>query len=422
MNIINSSNIYHIYKKSKNRSKSANEIDKIKLKPHNKIIKKNISNFSSLSTTFTKKSKEEINTKIINYYNVISIKERKKIRLINKQFFNLENYYNHNKVSNNIKLKPINLSYCQNFNDLKIENQNNVKTKNKKVLSLKNKNIIKINQSMTLMFKKKKPKENLFKRLLNSNQNHFPSLIKAQNIKWLWINKSSIIETFIIYYQKYQWFFEKNKLITKDRLIEFMHLINKEEDEIFLDNIFLLFDFENNGTIDFSKMLFNFIITANYSYEKKIKLILTLVLNKNKFINLKNLIELFVFTINFKERKIILECIKEELKIKENNIIIQLNNIYEILLTNKKIKKIFKKYFINYNDIKEELEKEIEKISYNCSRNILKSSQNISSFSNSQILKMNSILKNLQKYDNLKEKNNKENNFNNDFEEYNYYY
>ena len=68
MNIINSSNIYHIYKKSKNRSKSANEIDKIKLKPHNKIIKKNISNFSSLSTTFTKKSKEEINTKIINYY------------------------------------------------------------------------------------------------------------------------------------------------------------------------------------------------------------------------------------------------------------------------------------------------------------------------------------------------------------------
>ncbi len=325
-------------------------------------------------------------------------------------------------MSNNIKLKPINLSYCQNFNDLKIENQNNVKTKNKKVLSLKNKNIIKINQSMTLMFKKKKPKENLFKRLLNSNQNHFPSLIKAQNIKWLWINKSSIIETFIIYYQKYQWFFEKNKLITKDRLIEFMHLINKEEDEIFLDNIFLLFDFENNGTIDFSKMLFNFIITANYSYEKKIKLILTLVLNKNKFINLKNLIELFVFTINFKERKIILECIKEELKIKENNIIIQLNNIYEILLTNKKIKKIFKKYFINYNDIKEEVEKEIEKISYNCSRNILKSSQNISSFSNSQILKMNSILKNLQKYDNLKEKNNKENNFNNDFEEYNYYY
>ena len=422
MNIINSSNIYHIYKKSKNRSKSANEIDKIKLKPHNKIIKKNISNFSSLSTTFTKKSKEEINTKIINYYNVISIKERKKIRLINKQFFNLENYYNHNKVSNNIKLKPINLSYCQNFNDLKIENQNNVKTKNKKVLSLKNKNIIKINHSMTLMFKKKKPKENLFKSLLNSNQNHFPSLIKAQNIKWLWINKSSIIETFIIYYQKYQWFFEKNKLITKDRLIEFMHLINKEEDEIFLDNIFLLFDFENNGTIDFSKMLFNFIITANYSYEKKIKLILTLVLNKNKFINLKNLIELFVFTINFKERKIILECIKEELKIKENNVIIQLNNIYEILLTNKKIKKIFKKYFINYNDIKEELEKEIEKISYNCSRNILKSSLNISSISNNQILKMNSILKNLQKYDNLKEKNNKENNFNNDFEEYNYYY
>ena len=59
-------------------------------------------------------------------------------------------------MSNNIKLKPINLSYCQNFNDLKIENQNNVKTKNKKVLSLKNKNIIKINQSMTLMFKKKK--------------------------------------------------------------------------------------------------------------------------------------------------------------------------------------------------------------------------------------------------------------------------
>ena len=34
---------------------------------------------------------------------------------------------------------------------------------------------------------------------------------------------------------------------------------------------------------------------------------------------------------------------------------------------------------------------------------------------------MNSILKNLQKYENLKEKNKKENNFN-DFEEYNFYY
>jgi hypothetical protein len=129
-----------------------------------------------------------------------------------------------------------------------------------------------------------------------------------------------------------------------------------------------------------------------------------------------------VYTINLKERKKIFEYIKEELKTKENNIIIQLNKIYDILLNNKKIKTIFKKYFINYYDLKEEVEKEIEKISYNCSRNILKSSQNISSFSNSQILKMNSILKNLQKYDNLKEKNNKENNFNNDFEEYNYYY
>ena len=417
------SNIIHIYKIYNNRSKSVNEIDKMKLKPYNKIKKKNISHISSLSTTITKKSKENINKNIINYYNVISLKERKKIRLINKQFFNLENYYNHYKFSKTFKLKPINLSYCQNFNDLRIENQNKTKSKNNKIFSLKKNNTIKMNQSMTLMFKKKKPKENLFKRLLNSNnQNQFPSLIKAQNIKWLWKNKSSIIETFIVYYKKYQWFFEKNKLITKERLIEFMHLINNAEDEIFLDNIFLLFDFENNNTIDFSKMLFNFIITGNYSYEKKIKLVLSLVVNnKNKLINIKNLLELLVYTINLKERKKIFEYIKEELKTKENNIIIQLNKIYDILLNNKKIKTIFKKYFINYYDLKEEVEKEIEKISYNCSRNILKSSQNISCISKSQIIKMNSILKNLQKYENLKEKNKKENNFN-DFEEYNFYY
>ena len=34
------SNIIHIYKIYKNRSKSVNEIDKMKLKPYNKIKKK----------------------------------------------------------------------------------------------------------------------------------------------------------------------------------------------------------------------------------------------------------------------------------------------------------------------------------------------------------------------------------------------
>jgi hypothetical protein len=114
------------------------------------------------------------------------------------------------------------------------------------LFTLKNGDKLKQNKSLTFLIKKSKPKENFLRRLLliKNNENSLKTSIKIQNIKWLWANKSYIIEKLIFFFQDYKWFFEKNRYVNKDVLKEFMTIINIEQDIVLIDNLFLLFDYE----------------------------------------------------------------------------------------------------------------------------------------------------------------------------------
>ncbi len=304
--------------------------------------------------------------------NAISVEDRKTLKKINGNTLNIQN--NNSKLNSKnknvlkLKLGKSIQNYIRNMNN-KIDeddkknqqynlfNNNYFKGTIKPTLSglysLKNGDKIKQNKSFTFLIKKSKPKENCLRRLLlnNNNENSLKSSIKIQNIKWLWTNKSYIIEKLIFFFQDYKWFFEKNKYVNKDILKEFMTLTNIEHDIVLIDNLFLLFDYEGKGIIDFKKVLITLIISSNKIYEHKIRLIINILNEKDGTLKLKDFNDILINIIPYKKRKDLTNIIKEELGIKETNILIQTNNILDILLNNKKVIRLLNKCFIDYDDM-----------------------------------------------------------------------
>ena len=138
-----------------------------------------------------------------------------------------------------------------------------------------------------------------------------------------------------------------------------MRLINMKKDQIFIDNVFLLFDYERNNFVNFKKVLFSLIITSNKNYNQKIRLILNLIKSEDNIINLNDLNNLFLYTIPFKERKYIINLIQEKLNVNEKNLCIADSLLYKFLTSSDKIYICFKKYFINYDDIIIDIDSEI---------------------------------------------------------------
>lgn len=362
-------------------------------------------------------SNSNLSLKII--LNAISVEDRKNLKKINNNTFNIQN--NNNKLNSKnknlfkLKLDKSIKNYIQNMNhkideDDKKNQQYNlfnnnyskgkIKPKLSGLFTLKNGDKLKQNKSYTFLIKKSKPKENFLKQLIlvKNNENSLKSSIKIQNIKWLWTNKSYIIEKLIFFFQDYKWFFEKNKYVNKDILKEFMSITNIEHDIIFIDNLFLLFDYEGQGNIDFKKVLFTLIISSNKNYEQKIRLIINLLNEKDGSLKLKDFNDLLINTISYKNRKNLIDIIKEELRIKEINILIQKKNILDILLNNKKIIRILNNLFIDIDNMINDVDSEINNVFID----IMKISQN-SLFSHfnkrlicNDIKKLDQIVKSMQ--------------------------
>ena len=276
------------------------------------------------------------------------------------------------------------------------------------LFNLKNGNKLKTNKSTTFLFKKIKPQENILRRLLSIKENNssLKQAIKSQNIKWLWLHKSFIIEQLIFYFQDYKWFINKNQFINKKILEEFMIITNLKKDKIFIDNIFLLFDYENEGFIDFKKVLFSFIISSNSNYQQKIRLMLNLIKNENDDnINIKDLNNLFIYTIPFNERKFIINLIKDNLSFKDG-CLIEDSLIFNFLSSNDKIYNIFKKYFVNFDDITNEIDNEIN----NAFMGVMKTSKfslfgkDTNTFILNDLKKLENIIHSLKKNMDFKEK------------------
>ena len=371
--------------------------NKFKSKSQNNIqIPKKMSKFNSSFSMF--KEKENIlrrlnKYKITNDQSLLNFPYAAKI----KEFLNpisIEDRKNLKKIKNDISDKEIELlstnrinkkkkSNLQNFFDNYIEKLNkkideyeknkrddlfNYKPSKGKIKNdflgtyiLKNGYKIKSYKSSTCLLKKSQPQENLLRRLLSIKQNNssLNKAIKSQNIKWLWLHKSFLIEQLIFYFQEYRWFIDKNEFISKKTLEEFLRLINMKKDQIFIDNVFLLFDYERNNFVNFKKVLFSLIITSNKNYNQKIRLILNLIKSEDNIINLNDLNNLFLYTIPFKERKYIINLIQENLNVNEKNLCIADSLLYKFLTSSDKIYICFKKYFINYDDIIIDIDSEI---------------------------------------------------------------
>ena len=337
-------------------------------KTKKKIVSKYPSNYSNSNKSINaisfqdRKNLKKIRGNRIDFYNKIfePTNKKKKHNIIQLKIEkSIKNYVEkmNNKINEDYK---INQQY-----DLFNNNKNNrikLKRNFSGLFELKNGNKIKQNKSMTFLIKKSKPQENILRRLLliDNDENSLKGSIKKQNIKWLWIHKSIIIEKLIFFFHDYKWFLEKNKYFNKKILEEFMYIIGVEQDQVFIDNIFLLFDNERKGFVNFKKVLFSLIISSNNNYNNKIRLILNLLNEENNQLKLKDFNELLINNIPYKERKLIINIIKEEIGNKDFNILIPKDKFLEILFYNKKIVKILNKFFKNFEEIKNNIEKEID--------------------------------------------------------------
>jgi hypothetical protein len=133
---------------------------------------------------------------------------------------------------------------------------------------------------------------------------------------------------------------------------------------------------------------------------------LNLIKNENDDnINIKDLNNLFIYTIPFNERKFIINLIKDNLSFKDG-CLIEDSLIFNFLSSNDKIYNIFKKYFVNFDDITNEIDNEIN----NAFMGVMKTSKfslfgkDTNTFILNDLKKLENIIHSLKKNMDFKEK------------------
>ena len=348
---------------------------------------------------------EKRNKNFLINRNSISVTDRKKIKSISKSKNLFFNNLRENKHLSNKKFNLINSYYNEiNFNKEKIslysnqfQNIQKLFVNNLKGLYLnKTGDKLKCNKSMTFMIKKQKPKKTILEKLINNNNNE-NSLKKAifwQNLKWLWFNKNIFIEQIINNYFDYKWFFNDGKLITKEICEEFL-ILREIYDKNFINNFFILFDFNKNGFINFTFAVNILIATSNNSYEEKIKKILDILKNEKNFVNFNVFLEIFNNIFLPFDKKLLINKLKKDLNIeKQKNF--DLNYFYlEDFLNKTEIKKILKKYFVKFNEIEENVEKEMGIAFMDLKKRLLNNNQFAKSIIKKQTEKFENIINKL---------------------------
>ena len=154
---------------------------------------------------------------------------------------------------------------------------------------------------------KKENKNNYLHNLLSVNSkinnSTLNNLVKLKTIKWLWNQKSIIIEKLFLCYQHYKWFLDQNEYISKAKFIEFLAMTEIGNDNEFVENLFHIFKRQNEinkniDTIMFNECLLFLVFTSNYSYERKLNLFLDILSNeKNTIIPMKilQMLKLLIF-------------------------------------------------------------------------------------------------------------------------------
>jgi Ca2+-binding EF-hand superfamily protein len=172
-----------------------------------------------------------------------------------------------------------------------------------------------------------------------------------------------LIEQLLAKYLEIKWFLEKNNYMKKEVFVEFLTLMKlvPNHDDTFPNKIFLLFDEESTGEINFKLFLFIMELTSKTSSDiEKIIFYVELfsdlkIKNKNECINVLEMYEILKHLINSsshtKEYKYLYDLLKNEFNEGEKidiNLYINKQQLYQFFLNNKFIQKLLQNFWIQY--------------------------------------------------------------------------
>ena len=217
--------------------------------------------------------------------------------------------------------------------------------------------------STTMLIKKYKQNNKVLEQLLkqrnkglshNKQMKHF---LKLQSIKWLWEHKSLLIEKLFLYYPNYKWFFDKNEYLDMKKFKEFLIITNLGKDDEFAEYLFLTFEQQRHEVhtevIYFKECLFYLILTADYSYERKLQLMLSIIESTiTKKIPIDKFMKLLLITIsNVKEWNYINILFKNNgIETKSSNSVDR-QIVFKILIGSEIAKAVFNLYYERYKQI-----------------------------------------------------------------------
>lgn len=189
------------------------------------------------------------------------------------------------------------------------------------------------------------------------------NLVKLKTIKWLWNHKSIIIEKLFLCYQHYKWFLDQNEYISKAKFIEFLAMTEIGNDNEFVENLFYIFKRQNeinknNDTIMINECLLFLVFTSNYSYERKLNLLLDILSNGNNTIipsKILQMLKLLIF-----EPEDYTYC-KNTIKYSGFKMeqLYEKKDVFLCLIDNGRFQKILNSYYVLFYNIDKRLEDEL---------------------------------------------------------------
>lgn len=268
--------LYSPQKKNNNKKLMFSPLNKINYIERKKI--RSMTNIKSENPFLNENN--GVNFKLFNDEKInekIGIKRNKNLSLLTKNIYTLIP----NKVKFSLEGKNIKLN---NLTDL-------FKKDKTKISSLKYS--IKTLRHITIINKINRQKENFYKKFLQIKGNKYlKRLIRLKILKILWEQNALLMEKLIIFYQLSKWFFIENNFWSQKKFQEFTKISNLRADDDFINQLFLIFSFENkNEKINIIEVLCYFILTSNKTNQEKIKEIIQLIQDTEKEkIKNKNLI------------------------------------------------------------------------------------------------------------------------------------
>lgn len=196
-----------------------------------------------------------------------------------------------------------------------------------------------------------------------SGYNSFYIACKFKGYSELWKHYSLLIEQLLAKYSEIKWFLEKNKYMKKEVFIEFLTLMKlvPKNDNTFPNKIFLLFDEESTGEINFKEFLFIMELTSKTSSDIEkiifyVELFTDLKLkDKKECINVLEMYEILKHLINTsnhtKEYKYLYDLLKSEFNEGEKisiNLYINKQQLCQFFLNNKYIQKLLQNFWLQY--------------------------------------------------------------------------